>query len=444
MQRFVEVIRRLGFKDAGRRPIKRVPGVFHSYALDEPSGRLLHIHVHEQLVLGDDTTKNYRLPIEDAYLRSVDPDDAHPLPIPAPEFELVVFVVRMMLKHSTWDAIASRQGTAGGQRDARARGPAAAGRPRRRSAAVREHLPFVGVRCGSDADGASKAEVPAGSGCAPPIAWNGPSRRTRRRRPGADAVLRLLRRARVIVRRHVLHRPPPRARLRVAGALIAVVGGDGAGKSTVVAALRDWLSKDLATTTVHLGKPTSSLTSTVVRRVWKRGVRGLMRERGYRAPLAASDGTRDEPPSVGAADPAGHGRPRSVSRRTGGHAGSASAGGIVVSDRFPLPRDRAHGRAAGGQDARHARRQRDREVPGTSSSSTTTSASSIPISWSCCPSIPTSPSSAGGGSTTRTSSAAGARRSASGWARLVAIVVDAGRSKDEVLAEIKSAIWSRI
>ena len=118
--RFTAVIRGLGFKDARSPSIKRVPGVFHSYGLDEPSGRLVHIHAHYQLVLGDDTTKNYRLPIEDAYLGSVDGNGEQPLPVPAPEFELAVFIVRMVLKHSTWDAIASRHGRLVEQRGARA------------------------------------------------------------------------------------------------------------------------------------------------------------------------------------------------------------------------------------------------------------------------------------------------------------------------------------
>ena len=41
------------------------------YALDAPWGRFVHVHAHFSLVLGDDTTKNFRLPIEDAYLEAV-------------------------------------------------------------------------------------------------------------------------------------------------------------------------------------------------------------------------------------------------------------------------------------------------------------------------------------------------------------------------------------
>lgn len=48
---------------------------------------------------------------------------------------------------------------------------------------------------------------------------------------------------------------PGSARLCRGGAMVAVVGGDGAGKSTVVAALVAWLGEALDVAPVHLGKP---------------------------------------------------------------------------------------------------------------------------------------------------------------------------------------------
>ena len=62
-----------------------------------------------------------------------------------------------------------------------------------------------------------------------------------------------------------------RYRLANGGALIAIVGGDGAGKSTVVDALSAWLSKHFEAKTAHLGKPTWSWTTTTVRGILKLG-----------------------------------------------------------------------------------------------------------------------------------------------------------------------------
>jgi hypothetical protein len=53
--------------------------------------------------------------------------------------------------------------------------------------------------------------------------------------------------------------------------MIALIGGDGAGKSTAVNGLYDWLSKSFDATWVHMGKPAWSLTTTAVRGCLKVG-----------------------------------------------------------------------------------------------------------------------------------------------------------------------------
>ena len=211
--RFTAVIRDLGFRDARSPSIKQVPGVFHAYGLDEPSGKLVHIHAHYRLVLGDDTTKNYRLPIEDAYLGSVDRAGGLALPTPTPAFELVVFVVRMVLKHSTWDALVSHKG-----RLARSEALELDFLMQRADleqvrAIVREHLGFIGAdlwdRCRRCVEGEARGWVRIRTAHQLERALAPHARR----RPGPDAMVRLWRRARIMVRRHVLHRPQPEDRL---------------------------------------------------------------------------------------------------------------------------------------------------------------------------------------------------------------------------------------
>ena len=63
-RRFEGILRDLGFRDAQLPRWKELPGVYHSYGVDRRSGRFVHIHAHYQLVIGDDMTKNYHLPIE--------------------------------------------------------------------------------------------------------------------------------------------------------------------------------------------------------------------------------------------------------------------------------------------------------------------------------------------------------------------------------------------
>jgi thymidylate kinase len=49
------------------------------------------------------------------------------------------------------------------------------------------------------------------------------------------------------------------------GTMIALVGGDGAGKSTAIAGLQRWLVKDFATRHIHFGKPPRALSTRLVR-----------------------------------------------------------------------------------------------------------------------------------------------------------------------------------
>jgi thymidylate kinase len=85
-----------------------------------------------------------------------------------------------------------------------------------------------------------------------------------------ELCLRLWRGAASAVRRRIF-KAQSRHRLESGGALIAIVGGDGAGKSTVVDALLAWLSEHFVTTTAHLGKPAWSWTTTTVRGILKLG-----------------------------------------------------------------------------------------------------------------------------------------------------------------------------
>ena len=71
-------------------------GISHFFGYDHPSARIVHIHLHFQLLLGDDLLKNYRLPVENIFFSSV--KIVNGIAIPAPEVEFITFVLRMTLK----------------------------------------------------------------------------------------------------------------------------------------------------------------------------------------------------------------------------------------------------------------------------------------------------------------------------------------------------------
>jgi thymidylate kinase len=256
--KFREILSRLGFKDARAPRAKELPGIFQAYGLDPESGVLVNVHAHIQLVLGDDTTKNYRLPIEVPYLASA--TETWFMPTPAPEFEYVVFVVRMLLKHATWDAkLMLSGGLAGSEQRELAYLEDRIDETRVR-AVVREHLPWL-----DDAlwDRCVRA-VRAGASAAFRMRTAGRLIRAlgpHGRRPRAtDTALRVTRRVTWGVRRYVFRRRQ-RKTLAHGGALVALVGGDGAGKSSAVEGLASWLGRVFLTKRVHLGKPPRSLST---------------------------------------------------------------------------------------------------------------------------------------------------------------------------------------
>ena len=102
VQLFTDILYRLGFKQAQNSLENQMPSVLDYYGYDEVADILVHVHAHYQLILGHDATKNDHLPVERPYLESA--VQGYLFKIPAPELEFIVFVIRMVLKHSTWDA----------------------------------------------------------------------------------------------------------------------------------------------------------------------------------------------------------------------------------------------------------------------------------------------------------------------------------------------------
>ncbi|WP_407153966.1 hypothetical protein [Bradyrhizobium sp. STM 3557] len=73
------------------------PGVFHALGLDEASAELVHVHAYFQIVSGDSLAKSYRLPVERSLLEQT--RYLHGVRVPTPEAELVLFALRIALKH---------------------------------------------------------------------------------------------------------------------------------------------------------------------------------------------------------------------------------------------------------------------------------------------------------------------------------------------------------
>ncbi len=322
---FFEVLHQLGFREVVDRPSRQIPGIHHLYGYDAASGQTVHVHAHFQLVLGHDMTKNYHLPLERAVLSSAQRDRL--LPIASPSVELILYSLRMLLKfnrlHNPLRKIDMLQN--------------------HRELEYLEHLAdeqAIDQILQHDLPSVDRALLDACRQAARPGVPNQLRAQVQRRlhralRPYArrsrplDRWLKLARTAiRLIEVR--LRIPKRKKRFSNGGLIVAVVGGDGAGKTTIVQHLAQHFGRFVATETAHLGKPRRDLLSHTARLVYRADKLG---RRVLAATGLTTSGT-DHPTLLKWKQFC---TARDRYRAYGRARRAATAGSIVLCDRWPLP-----------------------------------------------------------------------------------------------------------
>jgi len=247
---FTAVLEELGFLRASPPPDARIAGLESCFGLDRATGRLIHVHVHYQLLTGGFWTTVYRLPFERPLLQSTSHHNV--FRTPAPEFELLVFAIRMVQRYRWRDALRDEPGwlkSIQGELDALLK----QARLHSLEDVMAQHLPtldlaFVDECLASLRPGFSR--------------WRrvGLRRelhqrlRAHAKQPSLGMKLGRLLRSLVTLRGR-LGGGSGKKRLAHGGTMIALVGSDGAGKSTCVQELARWLGTDLDVMTAHLGRP---------------------------------------------------------------------------------------------------------------------------------------------------------------------------------------------
>lgn len=432
--RFAEVVFRMGFREARAKGTKKLPGVLDFYGYDRLADRIVHVHTHYQLVLGSDLSKNYRLPIERPFLASSHVNNL--IRVPAPEYELMVFAIRLILKHFTWDAWIMGQGHCSPS-EKRELAALCAPEILGKIDSALAHMPTVD-RSIFDA---CLNILPEGR---PIIKRFRVARRLQKalrscsRAPQmADIWLKLCRRIWYPIKDRLFRKGSRRCPAN-GGLLISFVGGDGAGKSTAIDEIFSWLSASFETIKVHMGKPTWSRTTVMVRGFLKIGT--LLRLYPFNAGIDEPYSTAfpGYPSLIRSACTA---RDRYLTYRRARR--FSSNGGLALCDRHPLP---GFMKMDGPQCERTTRDRKPNAFLRMLSRLEKSSYRKISLPDMLIV-LRVDPEIAVSRKTDETEVSVRARSNevwSLNWAKTPAHVVDAGRTKEEILAQLKALIWSHL
>ena len=260
-QEFASVLTDLGFRVARPDHDRVVPGVLDYYGLDPETASVVHVHAHYQLRVGDDTTKNYHLNIEDAYLKSVDNEGV--LPVPDASFEFILLVLRMVLKHFPFDAQLARKGKLTPTERRELEYLEERIDPAQVRQIVTEHLEVLSPRLFDEATRAVRGEFNRWQRALVARRLVRSLGHCGRRVPLADIAVKVWRRVKWRITSKL--RGKRKKRSDHGGLLVAIIGGDGSGKSSAVEMLRGFLGRHFDAQVVHMGKPPRSLLTRVIK-----------------------------------------------------------------------------------------------------------------------------------------------------------------------------------
>ncbi len=231
------------------------PSILSFLGYDEPSGCIVHLHLHLRLVVGNSLLKNYRLPWEEAFSARTIVHSMLPIRMLDPVDEALLLIVRSCLELRRSDPVVLRKWRAATQKFALDRA----------EHAVRVDRATLRSRA-AELLGDDLADMVADALYGKPaledqrslrrcIRWHFAPHRTFN---AFEAGLRSLTRAVHLVAGNLNQRflwaPRPWSRRAPGGGhVVAVIGVDGSGKSTVVATIREWLSQEIDVVPIYFG-----------------------------------------------------------------------------------------------------------------------------------------------------------------------------------------------
>ncbi len=275
---FRQILREHQVKPLLAAPGKYYSGIENHLGYDTASGKLFHLHVHYQLVLGEQYVKNYHLPIEEQIFTSVCLPQG--VLVPSPAVELVILCLRALLKYRDRDVVKDVFSI---------RSP---GLP----AHIRQEIEWLWQRTTPEqiVEAAQQLNivseeiifaflqtVQAETRDGWQLFWLRSQVRRRLRPYQRHSRLR----ASLIYFRELWRQRPssPRRKMTLCtgGRTLALIGADGAGKSTMCQRITDWLSWKLDVRLYYLGSKQPSRRSELVYLLFRAARRGQRTVAGW-------------------------------------------------------------------------------------------------------------------------------------------------------------------
>lgn len=291
--KLTQVLGEIGFKTFTSVSSLKYLDIEDYIAMDEETGTLVHLHLHYQLELGERYLKGYHLPWEELMLSTRIYDREHQIYVADPNLEIVLLVVRAALKVRTRDRLAALLGKDYFQGDF-----------------LRE-LRWLEARIDRDkvkqlsqellGEAASRTILDAiapSSHLKPLLSPRNPIRAAlkpyRLYHPIVATALRWTREAKNLfdkVQSRYWHRPVRIKRTPASGdgLIVAFLGADGAGKSTVTAEVVKGLSKRLDVFQIYLGSGDGPSSLLRLPLIWARRIIKAVRSRKKSEPSATNE-----------------------------------------------------------------------------------------------------------------------------------------------------------
>lgn len=249
-----DILMQLGFKPAASKWGPNAPGIFHFYGFDPNQNDLVHLHMFARLLTGESFLKSHLVPFEEMLLTNT--GFTNGLRAPSTEAELILFVLRMGIKYGSFLDVPRLL-----KIDEKVREEA-------KWLKERSDMKQVGILLGKYCPVISQDIFLKSLDT---ILNGGPYAQKWKLAFQIRRRLRIYRKysflgwffghAQLLMGHLIkkLRKQKGSKILLSGGTIIAIVGADATGKSTLVSETSRWLRKNFIVNTVHAGKPPSTL-----------------------------------------------------------------------------------------------------------------------------------------------------------------------------------------